>query len=97
MGSEAKQLLDFTKKQQLEHVESFSAMKEKFENAMKMHEKYIEVSQANIRLTGELEEYKTQTKLLIDDINVRDGEIRKLRESLSKNNSDVSIIPSTVD
>lgn len=89
-GSETRQLLNFTKKQQMEHVESFSAMKNKIDSVMKAHDEYIKVSQTNINLVGELEDYQEQTKLLLGDIEQKDKEIRKLKDSLEDRRNDVS-------
>lgn len=90
-GNDAKQLLDFTKKQQMEHAESFSEMKDKIESAMKLHDEYIKVSQTNIALSGELEDYRAQTKLLLSDLEQKDDEIRALKESVTDRNNDVNL------
>ncbi len=90
-GHETRQLLDFTKKQQLEHVESFSEMKKKIENAMKLHDEYIKVSQTNIELAGDLEDYRAQTKLLLQEIKQKDREISRLGESLADKSHDVRL------
>jgi hypothetical protein len=86
---ETKQLLDFTKRQQLMHTESFSEMKAKIEEAMKMHDEYIKVSQTNISLTAELQDYKKQTRILVEEMRQKDEEIGSLRQSLAEGSSDV--------
>lgn len=91
-GSETRQLLNFTKKQQMEHVESFSAMQKKMDGVLKLHDEYIKVSQTNVNLVGELEDYQDQTKLLLREIEQKDEEIRKLKHSLADKNNDVSIV-----
>ena len=89
-SKEAKELLDFTKRQQLVHAESFSEMKAKIEEAMKVHDDYIKVSQTNISLSAELEDYKKQTRILLDEIRQKDEEIGELKHSAAEGSSDVS-------
>ena len=89
-SKEAKQLLDFTKRQQQVHAESFSEMKAKIEEAMKVHDDYIKVSQTNISLTAELQDYKKQTRVLVDEMRQKDEEIGRLRHSVAEGGSDVS-------
>lgn len=91
-SKEAKQLLDFTKRQQLVHAESFSEMKAKIEEATKMHDDYIKVSQTNISLAAELQDYKKQTRILLDEMQQKDEEIGELRHSVAEGGSDVSNI-----
>lgn len=91
-SKEAKQLLDFTKRQQQVHAESFSEMKGKVEEAMKLHDDYIKVSQTNISLTAELQDYKKQTRVLVDEMRQKDEEIGRLRHSVAEGGSDVSMV-----
>lgn len=95
-SSQAKELLDFTKRQQLEHVESFAEMKDKIEKAMKLHDEYINVSQLNISLAGELQDYKQQARVLLEEIHKKDDEIGQLKLSLTENNSDVSPVKADI-
>ncbi len=88
-SSETRQLLDFTKRQQMEHVESFAEMKSAVEKAIKVHDDYIKVSQININLNGELQDYKKQARTLLDEIHQKDDEIGELKHSLAEKGSDV--------
>ena len=89
-SNETRQLLDITKRQQMEHVESFAEMKSAIEKAMQVHDDYIKVSQMNINLKGQLEDYKKQARTLLDEIHQKDEEIGQLKQSLAEKGSDVS-------
>ena len=88
-SNETRELLDFTKRQQMEHVESFAEMKSAIEKAMQVHDDYIKVSQTNINLSGQLEDYKKQARTLLDEIHQKDDEIGELKRSLAERGTDV--------
>lgn len=85
---EARQLLELTKRQQMEQVESFAKMKAEIEKAMKVYDECIQLSQVNINLSGELQDYKERIKVFLDEIRHKDEEIGELKRSLAA--SDVS-------
>ncbi len=66
-------------------------MKAKVEDAMKLHNDYIKVSQMNISLTAELQDYKKQTRILLDEMHQKDEEIGELKHSVAEGSSDVSV------
>ena len=73
----------------MQHVESFAEMKSTIEKAMKVHDDYIKVSQTNINLSSQLDDYKKQARTLLDEIHQKDEEIGELKRTLAEKSSDV--------
>ena len=73
-------LTEYMKKQQLEYAEALSSFKKKMTSAEKFTEKNLRLHQRNVSLTGELEDYRTQTKLLLEDLRQKEEEIMRLKE-----------------
>lgn len=87
---EAKQLLDLTKRQQVEQVEAYAKLKADTEKAMKIYEDCIKLSQINVNLTSEMQDYRERIKVFLEEIRHKDEEIGELKSSLAEKGSDVS-------
>ena len=90
-GEETKRLLNFSKKQQMEQEESFAAIKKEIESVVKVYDEYVKVSQSNINLAAELQDYQEQTKLILGDIEQKDDEIKKLKCLLEDRSDNVRV------
>lgn len=87
-------MAEFVKKQQLEQEEALSSLKKKIEWSSKVADENQKIHQLNISLTGELEDYRTQTKRLLAELRQKEDEIIELREALAERGSggsDVSL------
>ena len=73
-------LTEYMKKQQLEYTEALSSIKKKIASVEKVTEENVRLHQLNVSLTGELEDYRAQTKLLLEDLKQKEEEIVRLRE-----------------
>ncbi len=71
-------------KQQLEHAESINSIKKQIAQVDGRTTEKQRLHQLNTQLTGELEDYRTQTKRLLADLQQKDAEIQQLRQQLSK-------------
>ena len=81
----------FAKKQQLEYQEALEALQTKIGMINEMQEENLKIHQLNVTLTGELDDYRQQTKTLIAHISQRDEELTRLQEARSRTfGSDVS-------
>jgi len=88
------------KKQQLEYEESLSSLKKKLSHITKLDDENLKIHQLNVTLTAELEDYRTQTKRLLADLQQKDAmiaekeaEVDQLRQQggyHSSSSSDVS-------
>jgi len=61
------------KKQQLEYEESLSSLKKKLSHITKLDDENLKIHQLNVTLTAELEDYRTQTKRLLADLQQKDA------------------------
>lgn len=68
-------------------------LKANTEKAMKVYEDCIQLSQTNINLTAEMEDYRERIKVFMDEIRHKDEEIGELKSSLADKGSDVSLWP----
>lgn len=68
-------------RQQIEYAEAIESLRKKLE---KITQESKETLQINIKLAGELEDYRSQTKRLIHDIQQKDQELATLRQALAK-------------
>ncbi len=75
----------FMRKQQLEYGEAISSLKKQQLNIEGRAQEKIRLQQLNLQLTGELEDYRTQTKRLLVDLQSKDADILQLRQQLSRN------------
>ena len=73
-------LTEYMKKQQLEYEEALSSVKKKVASSEKVVDENLRLRQLNVSLTGELEDYRTQTKLLLADLKQKDEEVVHLKE-----------------
>ena len=83
----------FAKKQQLEHAEALANLENKISATSASIDDTRGLHETNIRLAAEIEDYREQTKRLLQDLTLKDEEIGKLKESLyqsSPQGSDVS-------
>ena len=78
---------EFMKKQQLEYAESLGSTKKKIAGVEKILEENIRLNQLNVNLTGELEDYRTQTKRLLTDLQHKEDEITQLRQQVYESGS----------
>ena len=93
-------LAEFLKKQQLEYEEAISSLKKKISHTAKFVDENLKIHQLNVNLTAELEDYRTQTKRLLADLQQKDAtlaekeaEVDQLRQQgayHSSSSSDVS-------
>ena len=74
-------------KQQVEYSEAIESLRKKMEYTDKIAQENKETQQINIKLAGELEDYRSQTKRLIHDIQRKDQEIVMLRQALDQEQS----------
>ena len=58
-----------------------------------------EMKQMNVSLTGELEDYRTQTRRLLEDLRQKEEEIGELKGALSERgqSSDVSVVSISIN
>ena len=90
---EAIHLTEFAKKQQLENEEALSSLKKKIDFASDVADQNQKIHLLNVNLTGELEDYRSQTKRLLIELRQKDDEIVNLRQALAErgaSGSDVS-------
>lgn len=71
-------------KQQVEYSEAIATMRKRIEYADKVAQENTETHQTNVKLAGELEDYRSQTKRLIHDIQQKDEEMVALRQALAQ-------------
>lgn len=71
-------------KQQVEYSEAIEGLRKKMEYTEKVAQENKETLQINIKLAGELEDYRSQTKRLIHDIQQKDQELVTLRQALAQ-------------
>lgn len=74
----------YAKKQQLEYAEAISSLKKQMTQLGGKAEEKIQLKQLNLRLTAELEDYRTQTKRLMADLQQKEVEILQLRQQASR-------------
>ena len=74
-------------KQQVQYSEAIESLRKKMEYTDKIAQENKETQQINIKLAGELEDYRSQTKRLIHDIQQKDQEIVMLRRALDQEQS----------
>ena len=92
MEQEKQQMAVFAKKQQLEYQEALQALQKKIGVIDEMQVENLKIHQLNVTLTGELEDYRQQTKTLLANISQRDEELARLQEARSRTfGSDVSV------
>lgn len=77
-------------KQQVEYSEAIESLQKKMEYTEKVAQENKETLQMNIKLAGELEDYRSQTKRLIHDIQQKDQELVTLRQALAQKPSSTS-------
>ena len=77
-------------KQQVEYSEAIESLRKKMEYTEKVAQENKETLQMNIKLAGELEDYRSQTKRLIHDIQQKDQELVTLRQALAQKPSSTS-------
>ena len=87
----------FLKKQQLEYEEALGSLKKKLSHLSKLGDENLKIHTLNVKLTAELEDYHTQTKQLLADLQQKDAklaekeaEVDQLRQQWSIYSSDVS-------
>ena len=88
-------LTAYAKKQQLEHAEALASLEKKISATSASIDDTRGLHQTNVRLAAEIEDYREQTKRLLQDITHKDEEIGKLKEALYRSGpqgSDVSIV-----
>ena len=81
-------------KQQVEYSEAIESLRKKMEYTEKVALENKETLQVNIKLAGELEDYRSQTKRLIHDIQQKDQELIALRQAVAQkpsNTNEVSL------
>ena len=71
-------------KQQVAYSEAIESLRKKMEYTEKVALENKETLQVNIKLAGELEDYRSQTKRLIHDIQQKDQELIALRRALAQ-------------
>ena len=74
-------------KQQVQYSEAIESLRKKMEYTDKIAQENKETQQINIKLAGELEDYRSQTKRLIHDIQQKDQEMVMLRRALDQEQS----------
>ena len=82
-------------KQQVEYSEAIESLRTKMKFTEKVAQENKETLQINIKLAGELEDYRSQTKRLIHDIQQKDQELETLRQALAQtpsNTDEVSLV-----
>ena len=82
-------------KQQVEYSEAINSFHKKIDFADKVAQDNREVNQMNVKLAGELEDYRSQTKIFIQDMKQKDEEIMALKQALARRpsgNSEVSLL-----
>ena len=85
----------FAKKQQLEQAEALASLKNRISSTGSFAEEMTQLRQMNVSLTGELEDYRTQTRRLLEDLRQKEEEIGELKGALSERgpqSSDVSVV-----
>ena len=88
---ESQQMAQYMKQQQLEYQEALQSLQKKVGLVDEVQKENLKIHQLNVTLTGELEDYRHQTKSLIADLNQKDEEIARLQEARSHSlSSDVS-------
>lgn len=84
-------LTSFVKKQQLEYAEGIAGLKKQISSL----DGIDQLKQMNVSLTGELEDYRVQTRRLLEDLHKKEEEIGRLKEALLErgpHSSDVSVV-----
>lgn len=82
-------------KQQIEYSEALNSLQKKVNYADKVAQENTETHQMNVKLTGELEDYRRQTKRLIYDIQQKDEEMVAMKQALAQRpsgNNEVSVL-----
>ena len=74
-------IITFAKKQQLEQAEALASLKKQISSAGSFTAEMIQLRQMNVSLTGELEDYRTQTRRLLELQPLRDERASILREN----------------
>ena len=87
---ESAQMAEFIRKQQLEYQEALQSLQKKAGLMDDLQQENLKIHQLNLTLTGELEDYRNQTKTLLADLRHKDEEIAKLQQSGSHSNVRVS-------
>ena len=77
-------------KQQIEYSEAINNLRKRIDYADKVAQENTQTHQINVKLAGELEDYRSQTKRLIHDIQQKDEEIATLKQALAQSSNDVS-------
>ena len=77
-------------KQQVEYSEAINTLQKKIGYADKVAQENTETHQMNVKLAGELEDYRSQTKRLIHDIQQKDEEMVALKQALAQRPSSAS-------
>ena len=71
-------------KQQVEYSEAIESLRKKMEYTEKVALENKEMLQVNIKLAGELEDYRSRTRRLIHDIQQKDQELIALRQAVAQ-------------
>ena len=88
---ESAQMAEYMRKQQLEYQEALQSLQKRVGLADELQQENLKIHQMNLTLTGELEDYRHQTKTLLTDLRQKDEEIARLQQSRSQfGNSEVS-------
>lgn len=88
---ESAQMAEYMRKQQLEYQEALQSLQKKVGLADEMQQENLKIHQLNLTLTGELEDYRHQTKTLLADLRQREEEIAALQQNRGQfGSSDVS-------
>ena len=74
-------------KQQVEYSETIESLRKKMEYTEKVAQENKDTLQMNIKLAGELEDYRSQTRRLIHDIQQKDQELVALRRAHTQRQS----------
>lgn len=77
-------------KQQVEYSEAINNLRKRIDYADKVAQENTQTHQINVKLAGELEDYRSQTKRLIHDIQQKDEDIVRLKQTLAQSANDVS-------
>ena len=81
---ESAQMAEYMRKQQVEYQEALQSLQKKVGLVDEMQQENLKIHQLNLTLTGELEDYRHQTKRLLTDLRQKEEEIASLRQSRSQ-------------
>ena len=81
---ESAQMAEYMRKQQLEYQEALQSLQKRVGLADELQQENLKIHQMNLTLTGELEDYRHQTKTLLADLRLKDEEVARLQQSRSQ-------------